>query len=352
MMKTVVHLCTAWRVHLIPGKEVYSEIVKDFKHIYIYVGAKEEDKPMYNERVSKYDNSRCMFLDKLEEVYGLDKEIKNSMLLTHGFTFKDSFMLKLHGFKNVHWICWGAGAEANTSLKKKLLFPIKRFMLKTLDGAVALMEPDANALIKNYGMKRVETIPYCSTTKVVCDKEYLKATTINNRVLLGNNSNTIPYHGEALDKLKKFAGKIKVDCLLNYSLVKNDEYYALVKKGKEYFGDDFNTIENFMTQEEYTEFIKQYDVYICNRPTQTGLGAIYRCMRLGKKLFLIGRNYDWIQSLGGQVHNMSELDTISFEDFVEPLSLEVKTKNFDTIIDLISKVENAPKWEQYIRKYS
>lgn len=346
--KLLVHLCTAYRTHLIPGREYYSFILPEIQHIYLYVGAKDEDKPMYVSLIEKYENSECFFFDELSDVYSLDEHIKRGMVLTHGFTYIDCFKLKLHGFKNVHWICWGDSVVAGKSIASVLFRPLKKFMMQSINGIVTLMEPDRQKLFNNFNVKRVISIPYVSAKQNSYCEDYFFEDKLHYRVLLGNNTDCIPYHGKVLDDLRKYVGKIKVDCLLNYALIKDDGYHSLIEKGKEYFGDDFNTIENMMSQEEYIKFLKGYDAYICNMPAQTGLGACYRCLRLGKKLFLIGNNYDWFKQLGCKIYSVNELEYMSFEDFIEPLDFEQKKHNLNVINKLHDNKVLVEKWKHYI----
>ena len=223
--KLLIHLCTASRVHLIPGREYYSFFLPDIHHIYLYVGARDEDKSMYASLIEQYTNSSYLFLDNLSDVFSLSRKIKMGMVLTHGFTYIDCFKLKLHGFRNVHWICWGDSVVAGSSIASIMFRPIKKLMMKRINGIITLMEPDKHKLIENFSVENVVSIPYVSAKKFNYSEDYFLEDKLHYRVLLGNNSDCIPYHGKVLDYLQKYTGSIKVDCLLNYALVKNDEYH-------------------------------------------------------------------------------------------------------------------------------
>lgn len=350
--KLLVHLCTAQRTHIISGIDIFSFILPDINHVYIYVGAKEQDKPMYISHVSRYGNSKYFFLGKLSDIYTLPDDIKKGMILSHGFSYRDCFYLKLHGFKNVHWICWGESVVAGKSLLSRIFRPIKKFMMKKLNGIITLMGPDKERLTENYNLNNVYYISYVPcVSNYQFSAAFFEQDTVYNKVLLGNNTDCIPYHGTILDNLKKFAGRIKVDCLLNYSLIKDDCFNYLYNKGKDYFGDDFNVIETFMTQDEYIDFLKGYDVYICNMPEQTGLGAIHRCLRLGKKLFLNGANYDYVTQIGCFLNHVRDLETISFDEFISPLTKEQKVHNLNSVNTVLDYSVLTTKWNQYIKKF-
>ena len=138
---------------------------------------------------------------------------------------------------------------------------------------------------------------------------------------------------------------------LNYNLIKDDRYNLLVKLGQEYYGGKFSTIENFMTQNEYLDFLKGYDIYICGELRQTGLGAINRALRLGIKVYLNGNNLEWFKQLGCVVYSTSQIPQQSFDLFEAPLSIDERITNYNCITTFLDESETLNKWVNYIEKH-
>lgn len=341
-------------MHLIPAIcKNFVNNIRIVNHLFILVGAKESDKMIYHEIFKDSNNCTCLFFDNLKAVYKECRKWKNNMILTHGYSYLNCFLFKLYGCSNIHWICWGDGVREGYSLGGLLYKPIKKCMMSSLKGIITLMKPDEEKLISCYKLKNVAFIGYMSSSSSSnYSNEFFHEDFVKYRVLLGNNTNCMQYHFKVLDALKKFSGKIDVHCLLNYSLNKEDKLYKeIIDIGHDFFGDRFQTIETMMTQEEYLNFLKSYDVYICAKPEQTGLGANYRCLRLGKKVFLAGNNYEWFASLGCKLYKVDDLRDMGFNEFISPLHLEDKIKNMEIINGLLNEDENVQQWIKYINNY-
>lgn len=169
-------------------------------------------------------------------------------------------------------------------------------------------------------------------------------------VLLGNNPTCIGGYIQTLPLLEPYKGKIVVKCMLNYSLVKDELYEKLMRLGTTLFGDEFISSEEFYEdRKEYLKYINDIDIYICPVERQSGLGAINYCLRLGKKIYITGKNYDWIVSQGAQVFRYDHLKGgLSFEDFSEELPKEVKIRNYRTTIE--RKTGQTEKWHEYLKR--
>ena len=352
VMKELIHICSANRVHLVPDicKDLVEQL-KDYSHNFLLIGASVDNKAVYTNLLNRYTNVSYSFYDKLENVKSCDRMIKESITFTHGLTYLNSVKLKLYGFKNVHWICWGESVNKSHGLSASLFYPVKRFLMGKIDGVITLMSSDEEKLKNNYGLRRVETIGYFSASKSTdFSKEELYSKPLTHKVLLGNNSSCISDFIKHVENLKRFAGLIEVHCLLNYNLNKDDRYNQLIKLGQEYYGDKFSTIENFMTQNEYLDFLKGYDIYICGELRQTGLGAINRALRLGIKVYLNGNNLEWFKQLGCVVYSTSQISQQSFVEFEAPLSFDERITNYNCISSFLDESETLNKWVNYIEK--
>ena len=92
--------------------------------------------------------------------------------------------------------------------------------------------------------------------------------------------------------------------------------------------------------------------YLCNEHSQTGLGAIYTCLQLGKKIFLAGANYDWISSLGCKIYHIEEINNMSYEEFVTPLSNDIICHNMEIMKRLEDIDTKVNAWNSYLSSLS
>ena len=135
----------------------------------------------------------------------------------------------------------------------------------------------------------------------------------------------------------------------NYSLKKDSEYMQLISLGKGLFGEDFHSDEEFYDYEDYIRYMNNCDVYVCSRESQTGLGAIYMCLSLGKKVYIHGKNLNWLRNhFHATVFDTDDINcNLSFSDFSKPLTVEEKMQNNKILID--NRMISYDKWVNYLR---
>ena len=258
----------------------------------------------------------------------------------------------------MNWVCWGAGASAGKGLRSWLSMPYKRFLYHRFRSIVTLMDADSKTINRDFRVSpsSIKTISYMSMGDRINEYDFLKqelmSQTSNNPkpvVLVGNNPSCISGYLELLPRMKQFSGKIIVKCMLNYSLHKDEKYEALLKMGKSYFGDDFFLSEEFYDDKgDYIRYMNECDIYICPVHRQSGLGAVNTCLGLGKKIYIAGKNLEWIRdAYGATVLNADDIDEgMSFIDFSTPLSEKEKKSNFDSVIN--RRASHVKKWHQYL----
>ena len=217
------------------------------------------------------------------------------------------------------------------------------------------MEPDKISISKDFNvpLSKITTIPYVFTHPKFQDL-YLKLIeeepiNKNNEkpiVLLGNNSSNINEYISLLKILAKYKGKIRVQCMLHYNLNKDELYYKLIELGNSIYGDDFRSNEEFYDYEDYIHYMNKCTIYICGSTTQTGLGAIDTCLSLGKKIYITGKNYEWVTSFGAVVYKLDEiLNNISYDDFIEDIPHQTKIYNNKCVYN--HKMDSPEKWKKY-----
>lgn len=345
----IIHLLTANRVHIcVDIMKIFYSKYKDLQQLFVIIGANSTTINVYQYAIDECKIPNYVYVNSFEDITRNKNQWANKLILTHGLTYIECVRLCKIGFNNVHWICWGDGTKPSMGVLGKLFRPIKANRLKKIKGIVTLMQPDMDYLKHNYGLDNVICLPYHSFVNEenipLCDA---LNTTIHNNILLGNNSGCIDDYINNLDLLENYKTKVNVACLLNYSLKKDERYYSLRKKGHDYFGERFTIIEKLMSQSEYIQFLKNYDVYICGKQNQTGLGAIYRMLASGKKIFINGKNYEWVKEIGCEISNVSEIEGLEYDKFIEPLPTNIKKENHDKIIHFINDGVDE-KWREFM----
>ena len=357
----IIHIFTAERHHLVPGisKGMATVYNNDANHFFILYGGKDLDK-LYIEQYEQIGFSNYFFCHSLWKLIILLFQHRKDAMLFHAGSYFWHFTAILLGCSNVNWICWGGGTKINNSWRSRFGARLKRFVFSHFRSIVTLMEPERQQLIKNFHVdpKIIQTISYCSTNDneskfdLLCKKLLKEGSVYSEKpvVLLGNSHYWIDSYMKMLHRLKQYAGKIKVQCMLNYEFEKNEKYQALINLGLSIFGDDFKTNEEFYSNySDYINYMNGCDIYICAVEKQTGLGAISACLRLGKKIYITGDNYEWVnQAYHAIVFPLEVIDdNLSYEEFVKQLPEEDKMNNYYNRVNC--NAADREKWHNYLR---
>lgn len=354
----IVHIFTAERYHLVPNisKGFVTTYKNDAQHLIVLCGSKNLDTQRY-ENVYKTTNFRdyifCLSHYQLCKVLW---KYRKTPIIFHGGDYLSFVLPFLLGCRNVSWVCWGYGASVRNTLRSKLAAPFKALIYRRFTNIITLMENDRDTIIRDFGVdrKNVYTMPYQSSLESPRVKKSLELlnqdTQVTNEkplVLLGNNPSSITYYEKMMKSLSQYRGKIRVHCMMNYSLVRDERYERFIALGKSLFDSDFKSDEEFYQGDDYVNYMNSCDVYMCATPKQTGLGAINTCMLLGKKAYLTGKNLDWMRNHYGVL--VYDVNTIpSYEEFVKPLTTEEKRSNREALLSKIK--EHFSLWQQYLRK--
>ena len=357
----IVHIMAGERYHLVPGiaKGFITTYAADAQHRILIVGSNSIDRARYEQLfngLGYFDYSFCTSKKKLIKYLWNNRE---NTILHHGESFLYfvalfSFIFRIH---SLNWVCWGDAVKISKGGRSVFFNPFKIFFYNKFHSIITLMEDDKFSIIKDfkYPAEKIRTIAYaqdgemnnrdraCAKIRSEKNKVFDKV-----RVLAGNNPGNIPYYNCIIDLLSSFNGKIEIHFMMNYSVVKNKQYEEFIEHGKSVFGNDFYSDEDFFTDPElYACYMNSYDIYICANPKQTGLGALYTMLQLGKKIYITGKNYNWLQKgIGSIVYDISDIS--DFNDFVRPLTNEEQDYNNQQILDF--KKQAPDQWHNYLRE--
>ena len=311
------------------------------------------DWAIYSNLFKELECKNYFLTTSLDDVKKIDDINPNSFIILHGDSYVRMLYFYFRRKKNVHWICWGSGTKINKSIKSIFSSFMKKKIYKSFRSIIALTEIDNIEFRNNFGFTKIHIIPYLGSVDNMQQfkKEDLNKNKISKVVYIGNNSSCLPTYNEVVHKLKKFAPSIEVKCMLNYDLVKNEVYEKLDEDGIAIFGSKFKINTEFYELKDYPDYMDKCDIYICNADRQTGLAAIYITLILGKKLFLTGNNYNFIKAIGCRIYEVNEIDRMTKEEFLSPLPLNIKERNFELIMEYLNEDKIITKWNDFFKEY-
>lgn len=325
------------------------------KHFFILIGEGKK-KDLYVQFFKNNQTSDYIYYVSYQEFKcGISSVVdKNSCILLHAGEYRWMGFFFLHGYRNVNWICWGSGMCLRNTLKSRCSFLGKYVLYHYFKSIVVLMTPELEYVKRIYKVKNAFYIPYLGKLDDLyefSERKIIENVQKRNEeklvIFLGNNVHSIPSYIYLLDVLCPLKGKIAVHCMVNYSLKDGDNNYAaLCEKGMRMYGKDFVVHTEFYDLKDYPSFMDMCDVYICGADKQTGLGAIYTCIKLGKKIYLLGNNYSFFKEQNYIIYSCDELKGISYDALCN-YSLEERLYNFRNYKKLNNFKEQVKAWEDY-----
>ncbi len=147
------------------------------------------------------------------------------------------------------------------------------------------------------------------------------------KVLCGNNAHSFNKHSKTLFQLQKFINEdIKLYVPISYGndyvTARSGYIQGLKSLGNElYPSTKCAFMTKLMPQHEYTKFLTGLHAGIFNAERQNALGNINKLLYMGKKVYLSRKNplFDFYVEKGFEIHDIDELDNITFEEFASPV---------------------------------
>lgn len=157
-------------------------------------------------------------------------------------------------------------------------------------------------------------------------------------IWLGNSATFTNNHADALYHLKKFSNEqIRMMVPLSYGNVRYGKIISAI--GFKYFGKKFEGMMNFIPLDEYLAIIKNTDVVVMyHNRTQAGAN-VFSFLRMGKKVYLKAEStiYALAKQNGIKVFDANTLSSITYDEFIYPLSHEDKEQNRKIVNQLFSE---------------
>ena len=240
-------------------------------------------------------------------VFHLSK-FRTNRILFHGYFFSQLIvaLIAIKYFKNVNWICWGTMLRKNSARRLNLRDALNNWLTETaykrFNSVICLLKSDQNELESSFSLKHVFLAPYgCDFNDLYKDNPELVSRRKTNdppRILVGNSAHVIDDYIDFVRGLDGFPANVSLTFMMNYGMVSHAEKVECLKKllsEKSLTYDFWDKTEPFNV---YLEKIAQFDVYVCPAQYQSGLGAIYHMLYLGKTVYLKGYNLQWVIQCG------------------------------------------------------
>lgn len=342
----IVHIFTANRYHLVP--QIIKGFLKNFPkggHHYLLIGDKTSNFNIYQKIFNEYDYDEYTYLKSFGQLIREFNRFKDHKIILHAGPYYWMLYLILRS-KDVNWVCWGSGAKINLNFKSWFFTPLKIFLYRKFHSVGALMIQDTDTLKYDFGLDVVHTLSYFDISDVFpySEKKLTLDLSISNTIYVGNNSSCLDSYFIIIKKLARFNESLNVLCMANYSFKETEKSNNLKKLGHEIFGNNFTLDTTFYTLEDYYDYMNKCDIYICGVEKQTGLGAIYTALRLGKKVFLSGKNFEWIKTLGCHIYHVNDIEKMNIANFKSHLTIEQKLENYKLITQFLSPEIIKNKW--------
>ena len=357
----IVHVFIGSRYHLVPiiSEGIITHYSQDADHYFVLYGKSDMDKQKYITLYNQYNFSNYVFCHSLLEFSKIIWKLRKKPVLFHSGSYSWFAIANFLRAKNLHWICWGAGSSINKkNIKSILMTPVKCWLYYKFQTIIVLMDDDKKTIVEDFHVcsKKVRVMSYASNEGKSPYNELILKLLMEEKeqnqkplVLLGNSPRCFSSYFEMLPRLAQYKGKIRVQCMNHYSLIRDDAYNQLISLGKDLFGDDFRSNEEFYNVEDYLHYMNTCDIYICSVDRQSGLGAASNCLRLGKKVYVHGKNYNWLKDhLNCVIFDTDQITpSLSYEDFVSPLSKNDQIFNFNAIVQ--DKIDSAQMWHEFYK---
>ena len=153
-------------------------------------------------------------------------------------------------------------------------------------------------------------------------------------VQLGNSAVPSNNHLEALVALSKYKSEnIQVSIPLAYGNLEYQQY--ITQKARNCLGDKAIPLDGFVPREQYVKNISEVDVAVMFHNRSQALGNCGALIALGKKLYIKRNNVLWdlFANLGIKCFDANTIESLSFNEFISPLSDKEKSKNISIIKD-------------------
>ena len=149
-------------------------------------------------------------------------------------------------------------------------------------------------------------------------------------IIVGNNAHSFNKHIKTFNQLKHLRHK---NIMMYIPISYGNDYHSAVQgytdgivsyASELYPKEKYEFMTKLIPQREYTQHLMKMDIGIYNAERQNALGNINKMLYMGKKVYLSDKSplYKFYISKGFEIHNITELDNITFEELKKPIEVD------------------------------
>lgn len=177
---------------------------------------------------------------------------------------------------------------------------------------------------------------FLSLEELFAEKDLNNKPNLGNKIMVGHSGSPENNHLDVYHKLYQLIPESDRIVLspLSYG---NPKYLEAVKtRGKEFFGERFESLEEFIPREVYYNKLSEVSIAIFNHKIQQAFGNILGLIFMGAKVFLNPENPVYIEltRVGISVFDYS---LMTIEDLDFPLSKEEVIKNRELLLQIFNE---------------
>lgn len=260
-------------------------------------------------------------------LFAIIKMHKADKIILHGlFDIKLVFLLFCMPWllKKCYWFIWGGDLYVHKLGKRNWKWKIKemfrRPVIKRMGHLVTYVKGDVDLAREWYGAKGKyhECIIYLSNLYRELNIPAKLESTIN--IQIGNSADPTNNHIEVLEKLLSYKDDdICIYVPLSYG---NPEHARkVIEQGRDWFGEKFKPLTDFMPFDEYLSFLGKVDIAIFNHKRQQAMGNTITLLGLRKKVYMRSdtTQSELFHSLGVRFFDINNFDSnlLNAEDSYE-----------------------------------
>jgi dTDP-N-acetylfucosamine:lipid II N-acetylfucosaminyltransferase len=260
--------------------------------------------------------------------------------------------------KKSTWIIWGGDVyiyeNKNNSFKSQIYEFLRKIIIINISEIAALVKNDFDICQQVYHAKGIH-IPLTPLNPAGYDI-YRKTdpAMIHDpvTVLLGNSADPSNNHIEIINKLSRFRDEnIKIFCVLSYGGSKN-YINKIIELGNSILGDKFTAVLQYMSVQDYVQFISGMDIGIMNHQRQQGLGNIFPLLIMKKKIFLKKDSaaYHYFIDNSCTIYDAITIDELTFNDFIKKDKV-ILEKNAEIINKITDNDIVKKSWIDFLERH-
>ncbi|WP_353220984.1 TDP-N-acetylfucosamine:lipid II N-acetylfucosaminyltransferase [Salinisphaera sp. S4-8] len=191
--------------------------------------------------------------------------------------------------KKTYWVIWGADLYAYARRKRNFRQAanerIKAYLIRRIYGLLTYIPGDVELARKWYGATGTHFDCFMYLSNIYRPRSAVRKGSDVINIQLGNSAAPTNNHIEVLHQLGKYRDEnINILTPLSYG----NRLYAenVINVGKRIFGEKFVAITDFMSGNDYSDFLGSIDIAIFNHDRQQAMGNTITLLGMGKTVFM------------------------------------------------------------------